>query len=182
MVVVTVAKLIARKRVDDVIHAVASLGDKVHLWVLGDGGDREKLHNVGRELLGNRVRWFGFTNQSEIPGVVSCADVFVLASSSEPWGLVTNEAMACGLPVVISEACGCADDLVIPGETGWTFPVGNVRELEHRLSQMLKFGPKLFELGLKASNLVEKNYSSLATAKQMIHALANINCGSPYST
>ena len=58
------------------------------------------------------MRCLGFVNQAELPGWYGCGDVLALPSGREPWGLVVNEGMACGLVPVVSEAVGCAADLV----------------------------------------------------------------------
>jgi len=63
----------------------------------------------------------GFRQIGELPRFYAAAGAFVHASTTEQWGLVVNEAMACGLPVLVSDRCGCAPDLVVEGENGWTF-------------------------------------------------------------
>ena len=78
--------------------------------------------------------FLGFKNQSELPDCYAAADVLVLPSESESWGLVLNEAMACGLPAIVSDSVGCAPDLIEEGLTGFTFPVGDVDQLAHRLA------------------------------------------------
>jgi glycosyltransferase involved in cell wall biosynthesis len=59
--------------------------------------------------------------QAQLPEIYQRADAFVLPSTQEPWGLVANEAMLCGLPVILSTQCGCTKDLLTP-DTGWSFP------------------------------------------------------------
>jgi glycosyltransferase involved in cell wall biosynthesis len=77
-----------------------------------------------------RASFAGFRNQSELPAFYVAADVLVLPSdANETWGLVVNEAMACGVPAIVSDAVGCACDLIDEGSTGWTFPVGGVAAL-----------------------------------------------------
>jgi len=95
----------------------------------------------------------GFKNQSELPACYVAADCLVLPSDGgETWGLVVNEAMACGLPAIVSDAAGCAPDLIDEGETGFTFPVGDTTQLAGRLAVLLEmkqrghdFGPTLAE-------------------------------------
>ena len=75
--------------------------------------------------MGVNVRMLGFVNQSELPGIYASADVLVVPSDfRETWGLVVNEAMACGTPAVVSVAVGCAPDLIMEGLTGAIFPCG----------------------------------------------------------
>ena len=79
----------------------------------------------------------GFKNQSELPHYYAAADVLVLPSDGgETWGLVVNEAMACGLPAVVSDVVGCALDLIEEGQTGFTFPLGDRQALSSRLQQV----------------------------------------------
>jgi glycosyltransferase involved in cell wall biosynthesis len=80
----------------------------------------------------------GFLNQSEMSRAYVAADVLVLPSISETWGLVVNEAMACGLPAVVSDAAGCAPDLIEAGKTGFTFPAGDPAQLAQRLASLLE--------------------------------------------
>ena len=77
----------------------------------------------------------GFRNQTELPGLYAAADVLVLPSDGdETWGLVVNEAFACGLPAVVSDAVGCGPDLVEEGATGAVFALDDVGSLQTRLS------------------------------------------------
>ena len=82
---------------------------KLNLLVLGDGPLRAQVRGYERQL---PVRCLGFVNQAELPGWYGCGDILALPSGREPWGLVVNEGMACGLIPVVSEAVGCAADLV----------------------------------------------------------------------
>jgi glycosyltransferase involved in cell wall biosynthesis len=78
----------------------------------------------------------GFLNQSELPAAYVAADVMVLPSESETWGLAVNEAMACGLSAIVSDAVGCAPDLIEDGKTGFTFPLGDAAALAERLERL----------------------------------------------
>jgi glycosyltransferase involved in cell wall biosynthesis len=72
----------------------------------------------------------GFLNQTEIAGAYVAADLLVLPSDSgETWGLVANEALACGTPVIASNLCGCAEDLVAPLDARFVFRCGDVADL-----------------------------------------------------
>ncbi len=131
-------KLLPRKRPEDFLHAVkeaASKNAKVWGLVVGDGPLRRGLEDrVRREQL--PIRFAGFLNQKEIPRAYTAADALVLPSDgSETWGLVVNEAMASGLPAFVSQAAGCQPDLVQSGETGASFPCGDVRALGELLRQ-----------------------------------------------
>ncbi len=83
------------------------------------------------------VKFLGFRNQGELPGLYELCDVFCLPSTREPWGLAVNEVMACGRAVVVSDAVGCAVDLVRDGENGCVFEAGNVGALAGALRRVL---------------------------------------------
>ncbi len=95
--------------------------------------------NVSISSLLPSATFAGFLNQSEISKAYVAADCLVLPSDGgETWGLVVNEAMACGLPAVVSDAAGCAPDLIDEGKTGFTFPVGDAAQLANRLALLLE--------------------------------------------
>jgi len=179
LVVVTIAKLIGRKRVDDVIRAVGACSNSIKLWVLGDGKDAEMLKELAERVAPGRVTWFGFTNQQAIPEVLSAADVFVLASDEETWGLVTNEAMSCGLPAIVSDKVGCGADLVSPGKTGFTYQCGDVPALADCIKKMFD-SRTLAELKAAAKDRVLEHYSVRATAHQIVDATQALCVGKSY--
>ncbi len=109
------------------VHA-ERLGLTVVFRAPWEGGDREA---------GARTVYFpGFRQIGELPRFYAHAGAFVHASTKEQWGLVVNEAMACGLPVVVSERCGCAPDLVVNGETGYAFDPLDVDALKGLLGKV----------------------------------------------
>ena len=84
------------------------------------------------------ARFLGFVNQSGLPSVYASSDVVVLPSTAvETWGLVINEAMACGVPAVVSDAVGCEPDLIEPGITGAVAPLGDVAGLATAVASVL---------------------------------------------
>ncbi len=170
-VAVCSAKAIARKRLEDAVRAVAPLGPAAHLWVLGDGPLRPTLETLAGELAPGRVHWHGFVNQSRIGALLAAADVFVMPSQDEPWGLAVNEAMACGLPAVCSSGVGCAADLVRPGETGFTYPGGNIAALTECLAHLQADRSACRRLGQAAQTLVLAGYDVENTATQIAAAV-----------
>ncbi|HEX8429732.1 MAG TPA: glycosyltransferase [Longimicrobium sp.] len=134
-----VGKLTGKKRPHDVLQAAARAG--AHLVFVGDGPERAALEARAQALgVADRVRITGFVNQRALPGWYAAADALVLASeATETWGLVVNEAMAAGLPVLVSDAAGCAPDLV--RGNGWIFPLGAVDELAARMSGFVALAP-----------------------------------------
>jgi glycosyltransferase involved in cell wall biosynthesis len=141
------AKLIARKRPLDLVDAVAALrrgGTDAHALFIGDGEERATVEaRAAHHGIGPFVSIAGFVNQRELPEWYAAADALVLPSDSrETWGLVVNEAMAAGLPVVVSDAAGCSVDLVRERENGFTYPCGDVNALADRLMSIARLGPR----------------------------------------
>jgi glycosyltransferase involved in cell wall biosynthesis len=139
VVVLFAGKFIEEKRAVDLLRAVASLPESIHpLVVMVGGGELESCLRTAASEAGIRVVFTGFKNQSELPELYAAADAIVLPSYSETWGLVVNEAMACGIPAVVSDACGCAPDLVEDGVTGFTYPCGDVVALAVCLKEIVR--------------------------------------------
>jgi glycosyltransferase involved in cell wall biosynthesis len=104
------------------VRANKQNADVWELRLLGDGDERSRIQFEITSLgLDENVILHGATGYSELPRFYAHAGAFVHASTTEQWGLVVNEAMACGLPVLVSNRCGCAPDLVKEGVNGWTF-------------------------------------------------------------
>jgi glycosyltransferase involved in cell wall biosynthesis len=122
------AKFIPKKHPLELLRAFHSAAERtsaIHLLMVGDGELRSQCESYASQ---HRlpVSFAGFLNQSELPAAYAAADCLVLPSDSgETWGLVVNEAMACGLPAIVSDQVGCGPDLVEPGQTGAVFPFGD---------------------------------------------------------
>jgi glycosyltransferase involved in cell wall biosynthesis len=139
------AKLIARKRPFDLLDAVAALRARrvdAHALFIGDGAERDALAaRAAGAGIADSVTISGFVNQAELPAWYAASDALVLPSDArETWGLVVNEAMAAGLPVIVSDAAGCSPDLVEQGRNGFTFPCGDVSALADYLERVVALG------------------------------------------
>ncbi|NBV86086.1 MAG: glycosyltransferase [Verrucomicrobia bacterium] len=123
-------KFIPKKRVMDLLEA-AALVPEAKVVLVGDGPLRGQLEaRAQKPDLKGRVEFVGFKNQQELPAYLAGTDCLVLPSDgTETWGLIVNEAMACGTPAIVSTACGCEPDLIVKGETGYSFPLGDTHEL-----------------------------------------------------
>lgn len=138
-VVLFAGKLIACKRPIDAVRAVAALGRDAVLVVAGTGEQEPELRAEARRL-GVRVGWLGFVNQRRMPAVYAAADCLVLPSESESWGLAVNEAMATGLPAVVSDRVGCGEDLIEAGQTGEIFRTRDPQSLADALNRVRERG------------------------------------------
>lgn len=138
-----VGKFEEKKRPLDMLHALKGLRDSgsggcaVHLLMVGDGVLRGKCQEYAlRHSL--PAAFAGFMNQAEMPKAYGISDVLVLPSDGrETWGLVINEAMACGLPAIVSDRVGCWPDLIKEGETGYVYGCSDIAALSARMNGMI---------------------------------------------
>lgn len=127
-------KLVSKKAPELLLKAVKQLPleerKRTIVLFLGDGPRRVHLRHMADEAPRVEVRFIGFCNQRELSPFYHAADLLVLPSRiGETWGLVVNEALHHGVPCLVSDAVGCAPDLVKPGWTGEVFPSGSSLEL-----------------------------------------------------
>jgi glycosyltransferase involved in cell wall biosynthesis len=120
--------------IHDLVEAFAKLSHPKNAWLViaGDGELREYVESsVSRN---DRIIYLGRLSPEKVSELYALGDILVLASHSENWGLVVNEAMAAGLPVIVSNRVGCVDDLVLDGATGLIVPGCDVNKLSEAMS------------------------------------------------
>lgn len=149
-------KLTPVKRPMDLLKAFAFVTQtqQAALVYLGDGNLRAELEQFTADAGLQHVYFAGFHNQTELPRFFAAADIFVLPSGSEPWGLVVNEALCFGLPVIVSDQVGSSGDLVQEGVNGFTFPVGEVATLATRITQLLTDTARRRQMGRASRQLI----------------------------
>ena len=135
---------------------VRAAAPPVRLVFAGEGTMRPELEARAKSMgIQDRVRFLGFVNQSQLPAVYAASDLLVLPSGHEPWGLVVNEAMSCGLPAVVSDRVGASLDLIAPGVTGDVYPSGDVEALANILSRMIADPARIRSMGRAARARME---------------------------
>jgi glycosyltransferase involved in cell wall biosynthesis len=151
------AKLQPWKRPGDLLEGFSRANvSGSYLVFAGDGPLRATLEQRSKDLgVADRVRFLGFVNQTGLPGVYDACDVLVLPSDHEPFGLVVNEAMLCGRPVIVSDRVGARHDLVREGETGCVFPCGDVEALARILGSLLRDRSRLERMGAAATERMQ---------------------------
>jgi glycosyltransferase involved in cell wall biosynthesis len=168
-------KFVGKKRPGDLIAALRiarSRGAPVQVLLVGDGPLAGVLRGQATDL---PVRFAGFLNQGEIGAAYAAADALVLPSNhGETWGLVVNEAMASGLPAIVSDQVGCAPDLILPGETGEVFQCGDLEALADLLVTLGGDRERLQAMGMRARRHVHERFHFEAVADGVAAALSAV--------
>lgn len=166
MVFLFAGKLEEKKHPDHVIRAAAmlpaELKSRAHLLFAGDGSLRNKLTELV-DSSGVCASFAGFVNQSRMPDFYAASDVLVLPSDAgETWGLVVNEAMASGLPAIVSSQVGCAADLILRGSTGACYDYGNIEALSELMIMYVRSDERAHEQGRLAVDHISRYSIPLA--------------------
>ncbi len=139
-IILSVSNCVEHKRPDDLIRAAALLkarGLDFQVIIVGDGPFAGRLREIVRELdVQDRCTLVGSQSHLQVRRWLHSSDIFALCSERESFGIVTVEAMASGLPTVVSRTAG-SRDIVTDGETGYTFEVGDIESLANHLAHLL---------------------------------------------
>jgi glycosyltransferase involved in cell wall biosynthesis len=133
-------------------RAVAEVND-LRLAIAGDGSLRPRVEAIAANA-DCRITYLGRLSGDDVLRAYLAADLLVLPSLFEPWGLVVNEAMACGLPVIVSDRVGCADDLVRHGQTGFVVGAGREIQLTDAIRQLVRDAPARNRMRHAAESLI----------------------------
>jgi glycosyltransferase involved in cell wall biosynthesis len=139
-VILFVGRLVPKKQPQLLVEAFRRVraANRCSLLIVGSGGLEGELRQLVMVHDVPDVSLAGFLNQSELPKAYACADIFVLPSGCrEDWGMVVNEAMNFGLPIVVTDKVGCADVLVRDQLEGHVVSSSDVEELATRLSALV---------------------------------------------
>jgi len=172
------ARFLKRKNLDGLLRAYALYvnSTKREPWklvILGDGEERLRLRLCLRELergLEEAVRFEGFRQYGELPAFYAGAGAFVHPAHEEPWGLVVNEAMASGLPVLVSRRCGCAGDLVAEGKNGFLLDPGDPMQMAARMREMAELPDQARKKMGETSREIVARYGPEQFAQGMVRA------------
>ncbi|QKZ13638.1 glycosyltransferase family 1 protein [Spirosoma sp. KUDC1026] len=144
------------------------------LLILGEGEELASLTAQRDALdLTKAVTFLPGQPWFRVPELLALSNVLVLPSTSEPWGLVVNEAMACGLPVIVSDRCGCVADLVDNGKTGFVFDPAQPDQLTYHLRQFMDGQVDVAKLSRAAKERIA-HYSPAAVAGEMLAGFMKI--------
>uniref|UniRef100_A0A7V2ZK50 Glycosyltransferase family 1 protein n=1 Tax=Ignavibacterium album TaxID=591197 RepID=A0A7V2ZK50_9BACT len=156
------SKLMRRKNPLDLLKAYRIVKEKfrdVNVIFVGTGEEEKFLKHFIAENNIRDVYFFGFLNQSELPEVFVLSDIFVLPAVNEQWGLIINEAMCAGLPIITTNVVGAAPDLVKNGINGFTFNPGDINELAEKILVILNDEKLRKTMSEKSKEIISKwNY------------------------
>lgn len=157
-IILFASKFQGRKRPGDLLKAFLQLrrdGLDAHLVMVGSGELEVELHQLASDAGDRNVHFPGFFNQSDLPRVYAASELFVLPSENEPWGLIVNEVMCAGLPVIVAQEVGCVRDLVQDGVNGATYPSGDIGALAAAIRSVLADPVKRMAMGAASRRIID---------------------------
>jgi 1,2-diacylglycerol 3-alpha-glucosyltransferase len=136
-----VGRLVPEKGVFDLLAGYAELDlsvrSSIGLVFAGNGPSKGELECQAQQVSPGMVCFPGFLHREDIAGLYALADALILPTHTDPWGLVVNEAMACGLPIIVTNVAGCSADLVEDGWNGFVVPPNDSEELRAAMESLL---------------------------------------------
>ncbi|HEU5103054.1 MAG TPA: glycosyltransferase family 4 protein [Roseiflexaceae bacterium] len=156
-VILYASKLVRRKRPMDLLqayHRLIAQRIEATLLFVGSGAEEEELRAYSAHHELRDVHFLGFRNQTVLPLFYALADIFVLPSVDEPWGLVINEVMCASLPVIATDVVGAAADLVRHSENGFLFRPGDLGELSSYLAQLCSDRGMCRKMGARSLEII----------------------------
>ena len=157
--ILCVARYSTEKNLDVLIRSFAAseLTTRYTLLLVGDGPLRAVLNQQIESLsVAHCVKLTGWVGYNDLPAMYASAALFILPSTFEPWGLVVNEAMAAGLPVILSETCGCRPELLEVNKNGFSFDPQNATTCTDALNAFARLDDeKKRQFGIHSKVLIE---------------------------
>jgi glycosyltransferase involved in cell wall biosynthesis len=153
-VILAVGQFIKRKGFDLLIKSASALGEEYGVYIIG-GKPTEEYINLRKEYNANNVHFLPFKNKKQLANYFKMADLFVLPTREDIWGLVINEAMAYSLGVITTDNCVAGLELIKHGENGYIIPTENVEEITNSILQAEKVG--FSKLGDKSLEIILEN-------------------------
>lgn len=179
-----VNRLIPEKNVDSILTAYAAYRAKgvpcdCKLVIIGDGPLRFELFERARSLkIEFSVYFVSPQTYDVMPRYYALASALILASTTDQWGLVVNEAMACGIPVVVSDRCGCSEDLVHDGKNGFTFSPDDINRLTEIMIDLASGRCDAADMGRQGREIID-NWSLKCYTESLNAAVAIVKGTQP---
>jgi 1,2-diacylglycerol 3-alpha-glucosyltransferase len=170
-----VGRLVPEKGVFDLLSAYAKLDEQTRqdlgLIYVGEGASRRQLEEQAASISPGMIRFAGFVQRDQLAMYYALAEMLILPTHSDPWGLVVNEAMACGLPVVVSRIAGCAADLVKENWNGLLVSPNDASSLAAAMTRIAGDANLRAAMGANSKQLI-CNYSPAEWSLGIIRAVA----------
>jgi len=175
-IVLYVGRLVKEKGLFTLLKAfkeIKSSYEDVTLLIVGEGKLRDALEAFANKKKIDDVRFEGFIGNKELPRYYAIADIFVLPSLDEPWGVVVAEAMASALPLVLSDKVGCQGDLLKVGENGFCFESDKFRQLVSCIERFFENPAGIEEMGNSSRGII-KGFDYSYCEKNLRNALGRV--------
>lgn len=172
-----VGRLVKAKGIFELLETYAQLDteirDKVGLVFVGDGADRPALMERAARIAPGTIQFPGFIHREGLSDFYALADALIFPTHSDPWGLVVNEAMSCGLPVVVTGVAGCVADLVQDGWNGFVVAPKDHVALASAMTRLASDSVLRMEMGSRSRERIEA-YSPEAWAEGLVNAVESL--------
>ncbi|MGH9444435.1 MAG: glycosyltransferase [Terriglobia bacterium] len=169
-------RLVHAKGVFTLLEAFRQVAHKrpdAGLLVVGHGPERKPMEECCRRARLDQVFFEGPQNYQRMPYYYALADVLALPTFSDTWGLVINEAFACGVPAIVSRVAGACEDLIVEGETGFAIEPGDADGLAEKILLILQDEPRRARMGNSCRRLIQ-SYSAEACACGLLAAASRL--------
>ncbi len=172
--VLSVGQFIYRKGFDVLLKACQTFDKTIGIYIIGGTNNEEYIALCDKYNLSN-VHFINYMDKSKLQEYYKAADLFVLPTREDIWGLVINEAMSCGLPIITTDKCIAGQELISNGLNGYIVPVENVDELKQKM--LLILNDKFLQKNMSERSIKTiKNYTFSNMAKVHINIFENENC------
>lgn len=173
MIVLTVGQFIYRKGFDVLLNAIPSEAGDLGVYIIGGSIPLSEYQEIIKKRELKNIHFIEFKPKEELDKYYRAADVFVLPTREDIWGLVINEAMSKGLPIISTDRCGAALELVKPGINGWIVPIDNDNGIARCLSKIIDDNSLCKKMG-NASLSIIKSYTLEEMALRYMSAFESI--------
>jgi glycosyltransferase involved in cell wall biosynthesis len=179
-IIITASRLVSVKGYNYLVPAIAKAktsGCQARLVIAGEGSYRPVIESHARQT-NAPIEFLGNLNRQQLVEAMVAADIFVLASTREPWGLVVNEAALCGLPIIVSNAVGAGTDLVHHGKNGLIYEWNNTNALADAIRSLAGNGKMRIEMGQHSRQLIDEwrtKYPALQGYRTALNATLEIS-------
>ena len=175
-----VGRFVAEKGVFELLSAYAKLDERLRtqigLVLVGDGAAKPVLQELAANITPGRVIFPGFAQREQLPVYYALADMLILPTYTDTWGLVVNEGMACGLPVILSCAAGCAEDLVEENWNGLLIPPKDESALVVAMERLATENDVRLQMAANSRQRIVR-YSPEEWANGVVQAVGNTQGG-----